>query len=68
MGRHHIALAGRAVTEIAPRSYHARRRKMLRQKLDGSGYRSMSRAELIAEIERLQEELAELRVTQWPKA
>ena len=59
------------MTEIAPRSYHARRRKMLRQKLNGSGYHSMSKDELIAEIERLQEELAAAKeppsIVQWAR-
>ena len=44
------------------RTAQVRRRQMLRQRLNsGSTYRNMSKAELIAEVERLQEELAELR-------
>ena len=42
------------------RTTQVRRRQMLRQRLNsGSTYRNMSKDELIAEIERLQDELAE---------
>lgn len=44
------------------RAAQAKRRKQLRQRLDtGSTYRTMNKAELIAEIERLQDELAEMK-------
>jgi hypothetical protein len=44
------------------RAAQVRRRRLLRQRLNtGVSYRSMSKAELIAEIERLQDELAFLK-------